>query len=205
MADNVAITAGTGTSIATDDVGGAHYQKMKLFDGSDGGTDFAVVDTGNALGVRSRRDLSRISVQSSGLTTATTAYSTGDQVGAIFEFANAARASGGSGTIVGIVLISAADIIGAYDAAIFDSSVSLAADNAAFTISDADALKLVGLSQLAGAFDIGANRIAQAFNVAIPYVCSGSASLFAGLICRAGHTFFGAATDLQLILYVERN
>lgn len=32
MADNVAITAGSGTSIATDDVGGAHYQKVKLYD-----------------------------------------------------------------------------------------------------------------------------------------------------------------------------
>ena len=29
MADNVAITAGSGTDIATDDVGGVHYQKIK--------------------------------------------------------------------------------------------------------------------------------------------------------------------------------
>lgn len=32
MADNVAITAGAGTPIATDDVAGVHYQKIKLFD-----------------------------------------------------------------------------------------------------------------------------------------------------------------------------
>lgn len=30
MADNVAITAGSGTSIATDDIGGVHHQKVKL-------------------------------------------------------------------------------------------------------------------------------------------------------------------------------
>lgn len=30
MADNVAITAGSGTSIATDDVAGVHYQRIKL-------------------------------------------------------------------------------------------------------------------------------------------------------------------------------
>lgn len=30
MADNVAITAGSGTSIATDDIGGVHYQIMKV-------------------------------------------------------------------------------------------------------------------------------------------------------------------------------
>ena len=33
MADNVPITAGTGTSIATDDVGGVHYQRIKLVTG----------------------------------------------------------------------------------------------------------------------------------------------------------------------------
>lgn len=36
MADNVAITAGTGTLIATDDVGGVHYPKNKLDVGGDG-------------------------------------------------------------------------------------------------------------------------------------------------------------------------
>ena len=34
MADNVPITAGSGTSIATDDVGGVHYQILKLAYGS---------------------------------------------------------------------------------------------------------------------------------------------------------------------------
>ena len=36
MADNVPITAGTGTNIATDDVSGVHYQKTKLDVGGDG-------------------------------------------------------------------------------------------------------------------------------------------------------------------------
>jgi hypothetical protein len=34
MADNVAITAGSGTSVATDDVSGVHYQYVKLADGA---------------------------------------------------------------------------------------------------------------------------------------------------------------------------
>lgn len=34
MADNLAITAGSGTTIATDDVGGVHYQKIKLVNGT---------------------------------------------------------------------------------------------------------------------------------------------------------------------------
>ncbi|MBA3243243.1 MAG: hypothetical protein H0T60_18640 [Acidobacteria bacterium] len=36
MADNVAVTAGTGTSIASDDIGGVHYQRFKLAQGEDG-------------------------------------------------------------------------------------------------------------------------------------------------------------------------
>ena len=36
MADNVAITAGSGTSIATDDIGGTHYQRIKRSVGVDG-------------------------------------------------------------------------------------------------------------------------------------------------------------------------
>lgn len=36
MADNVAITAGSGTSIATDDVGGVQYQRVKIAIGADG-------------------------------------------------------------------------------------------------------------------------------------------------------------------------
>lgn len=45
MADNVPITAGSGTTIATDDVSGVHYQYVKLTDGTADSAD--VVATGN--------------------------------------------------------------------------------------------------------------------------------------------------------------
>lgn len=172
---------------------------------TDGDYSAISVDSTGNMNTVGRRDLQRISVASGGLTIATTAYTAGDQVGTQFTLANAARVSGGGGTIVGVSLISAADIIGAYDVLITDSSITLASDNAVYAISDADALKIVGLVQLAGAYDIGNNRIGQAYNLAIPYVCSGSTSLFASLITRVGHTFFAAVTDLQLVVYVERN
>lgn len=209
MADNVAITAGTGTTIATDEVavnGGtvAHVQYVKLVDGTGNGTT-GITGSSKGLHVVSHRDIVRISVQSSGLTTATTTYTAGDQMGAQFTITNAANASGGAGYITGVTLVSAADQIGAVDVVFFDSSVTLAADNAAFAISDADALKTVAIVQLNGAYDIGNNRVAQAYNLAIPFVCSGTANLYAGLITRSNHTFFGAATDLQLITYIEQS
>jgi hypothetical protein len=61
------------------------------------------------------------------------------------------------------------------------------------------------LIQLAGAFDLTNNRMAQSYNLAIPYVCSGGTSLFAALINRAGHTFFTAGALPQVNVYVERN
>lgn len=36
MADNIAVTAGSGTNVATDDIGGVHYQRTKLVWGADG-------------------------------------------------------------------------------------------------------------------------------------------------------------------------
>lgn len=45
MADNISVTAGSGTTIATDDTGSAHYQRIKVVDGTDGST--TAVATGN--------------------------------------------------------------------------------------------------------------------------------------------------------------
>lgn len=242
MADNVAITAGSGTNIATDDVGGVHYQKVKVVAGTDGtevaltrAEDAAHTDGDHgimALGVRNyagagtdgdysalsvaadgslrvdaHKDALRIAVQSTGLTTASTAYVSGDQVGNEFTFANAARSSGGTGLITGVTLTDEQGIIGAYDVVITRASVTPAADNAAYSLSAVDARNVVAVVQLTGAHDLGVANWAGAFNLAIPYDCSGGTSLFATLICRFGHTFFnlGGTDSLELALYVERN
>lgn len=44
MADNLTITQGAGTTVATDDIAGAHYQKVKVFDGTADSTNAMVVD-----------------------------------------------------------------------------------------------------------------------------------------------------------------
>lgn len=193
-----------GDTVAAEDISGVKYQRVKLIDGTAASTTVIAGD-GQGLWTVPRRDLQRIAVNSGGLTIATTAYVAGDQVGTQFTLTNAARASGGTGTIVGVTLTDANNIIGAYDVVFARSSITLAADNAAYAISDADALNVIGITQLAGSFALSNNRIGQAFNLAIPYDCSGGTSLYAGLVCRANHTFFTAATDLQLCVWVERN
>lgn len=208
MADNVAITAGTGTTIATDEVavnGGStgHVQFVKLVDGTaDGAT--GIPGDSHGLYVSSHLDQSRIATTSSGLTIATTAYASGDQVGVEFTFANAARVSGGSGTIVGVTLLDKADVITGYDVVISRDTLTPAADNSAYTLSDADAEKIVGVVMLGSIVDLGANRLGAQSGLAIPYTCAGTA-LYATLRAGIGHTFFTATTDLILTLYVARD
>jgi hypothetical protein len=267
MADNVPITAGSGTNIGTDEVavnGGStvHVQYVKLVDGTANGTEGLPGTAANGmdvdvtrvipgttstalgkaedaahtdgdvgvlmLGIRnhtgagadgdysglsttstgelrtmSHRQTVRVQVTSGGLTTSVTAYTAGDQVGTQFTIAGAARLTGGTGRIVSVLLTDETDIIGAYDVVFSRSSITPAADNAAFTISDTDALAVVGVAQLAGSFDLGANRLAQYFGPPIPYDCSGGTSLYANLICRVGHAFFGATTSLKLTVFLE--
>lgn len=51
MADNVSVTAGTGTVIATDDVGGIQYQRVKLVDGTADSSAAIAGDATNGLDV----------------------------------------------------------------------------------------------------------------------------------------------------------
>ena len=52
MADNVAITAGTGTSVASDDIGGVQFQRVKIALGADGAHD-GDLDPGSAAAAAS--------------------------------------------------------------------------------------------------------------------------------------------------------
>lgn len=72
MADNVAITAGSGTTIKTDDAGGAHYQIVKLADGTADATTVIAAGGGgeaNALRVTLANDSTGVvSVDDNGAT-----------------------------------------------------------------------------------------------------------------------------------------
>lgn len=208
MPDRVTVTnGGAPFEHATDEVdvngqGLAHVPYVKLVGGANGDTT-PIPGTASGLGVVPRVDVLPIRVAAAGLTNV--AYTAGDQVGTQFTLANAARVSGGTGRITNVVLIDQQDIIGAYDVMFFRASTTLAADNAAFSISDADAINnFVGVAQLPGAVDIGGNRVAQATNLSIRYDCAAT-SLFAALICRFGHGGFPTAALLTLLVTVERD
>jgi hypothetical protein len=62
MADNVPITPGAGTTVATDEIGGVHYQRMKLVDGTLDGTEAIGGDAAHGLDV----DITRFPSSNSG-------------------------------------------------------------------------------------------------------------------------------------------
>jgi hypothetical protein len=71
MADNVPITPGAGAPIATDDIAGSHYQRIKMIHGIDGVSDGDVAKTNplpTRMGVGLTRDflMAFISVSASG-------------------------------------------------------------------------------------------------------------------------------------------
>lgn len=51
MADNVPITAGSGTTIATDDVAGVHYQAVKVVDATLDSTNRLIIDSSGRISV----------------------------------------------------------------------------------------------------------------------------------------------------------
>ena len=164
----------------------------------------SVDPTGN-VNTLSRRDCVRLQSAISFTGNPPTAYVSGDQFGLLVTLTNAARVSGGTGTITGVAIQSGSDVIGTFDVVFFESSVTVPADSSAFTLSDADGLKVIGIVPLAGAYDLGANRVSQAFNLAVPYVCTGGTSLFAAIITRSAFTLVASDFTSNLSVFVERN
>ncbi len=208
MADNIALPAAAGTC-AADDVGGILYQRIKLASGeADSAEMIGDTDLGEAraLWTDQRTYSQRLQTTSAGLTTSVTVYTSGDQLGTIFAFPGAARATGRGGEIVSAVLLDKADVLGACDLYLFRESVTVPADNAAFTISDADMQSFVGVINFATSTDVGANHIvtpsASSASMPLMYDCAAT-TLYGALVTRTANAVFAAVTDIWITLHVK--
>lgn len=208
MADNVSITAGSGTNIATDDNSTAHEQVVKVdlgkngtFTGYVGGE--GTNDSHFAMFVVARpKVLDSGAINSSSLTTASTSYTAGDTLGAGWTITNAGRASGATGRVTGVLLYDIADVTTSVTIYFADSSITFGTDNSAPGISDGDTDNLVGAVTV-GMADLGGARFGSQDSLSIPYTTSGGTSLYAYAVTNTDHTFFGAATDLKLRVFCE--
>lgn len=210
MADNVSIDPGTTTPIAADDIGSVFYQRTKttLGPNNTATADWAGRDLGNSEGgaayVDLRQKVTVLTVTSAGLTTASTAYTAGDQLGTEITVASAVRQSGATATIVHAVLLDKANAIGPVDLFLFDRASTPAADNAANAWSDADMLNCLGIIEFAYPKPTANNRFAHAVNLPV-MIMPNATSLFCDFVTRQGHTFFGAAGDLVAKLFVVQD
>ena len=201
MADNVAITAGAGTTIAADDVGaGVLHQRVKVTWGPDGtGTD---ADVGAGLPVDGGDNFI---VQVAPTVTAG-AYTADDCIGGEMTVTAAARSSGGGGLLMGITMASKGTVAANdVEVLIFDANpAGTYTDNTALAVSAADAFLLLAAIKLDNLTDVGTPTMIWAKNLNIPYVCSGSADLFAVAVNRTAFTP-ASTSDLQFTFHLLRD
>lgn len=210
MANNVAVTAGSGTTVATDDVSGVHYQRVKLVDGTEDATGGIPGGATRGLYVDPHPAQIRISVQP---TISTGIYASGDVIGGQMTFANAARVSGGSGIIQAATLIDLDKEDAQIELYLFDRTfTSFGSDNAVAAFTEADLANLIDIITFDnrttyGPSDYtdvntatGGSAVALKRNLSTPFVANGT-DLFGQMVVRGTPTFT-ATTDLRVILSI---
>lgn len=136
-----------------------------------------------------------LTVTSSGLTTATTAYSIGDVLGAL----NTVDPGQSAATLVNITFSDVSDVMGAHDLYFFKTSVTFGTDNAAPSISDADCLKCIGKVSFPTPDDLGGCRAIDVDSIAKIMAAATGTQLWFAAVTQTANAVFGATTALQWI------
>lgn len=142
----------------------------------------------------------------------TGAYTSGDCLGPLTTIANAARYAGGGGVIRSVVVADSTQAQrAAMDILLFSQTVTTAANNAAFTVSDADLQFCVAVIPIlttnyntawpgtppnSVAHLPDAKVAANPLKMEIPYLC-GATSLFMQVVVRGTPTYI-ATTDISV-------
>jgi hypothetical protein len=196
MADNIQITAGTGTTVWTDEVTGPkHAQVIKIADGTDAGTDMVTADANRGLKVNPG-PLVRLSVTP---VVNTTQYTAGDAVGGEMTFSGAARFSGGGGTVVGLTVVDKSQQQPTLELVLFNQDFTGTTNNSPFDPSDADLANVVGVIQLAAWYDFNDNSVGYA-SCSLPFVCA-TTELRGQLVTRSAPTLI-SSSDIIVILHI---
>lgn len=208
----MSITAGSGTSIATDDIGSVQYQRVKITPGPDG---TATVDVGgrttdggstsSAMYVDNRRKVVTVAVTPT--ISSSPAYTAKDAVGSLMTFANAVRASGGTGTLTSVQIVDKNNTPqdAALDLVLFNATITGATDNAIFAPTDAEAATCIGIVPILASDygDFSVNGIASRSGIGLDFVLAGT-SLFGQLVARGTPTYSGT-TDLVVTLTIVQD
>ncbi len=194
MADNLGITTGTSASVATDDVGGAHYQRIKLDVGGDGAS-LPVSANANAIPVKALDDVITIDC-----TVDTSAYADGDVLFATQEVAGFSTAADITSILQSVVVADVDDQGIGIDLIFFNANTTLGTENSAPDIDDTEVLTVIGRVQVgAGSFyDLGANRVACVYGIGLPMKAGTGGSIWMAGIARGAPTYAGGHLFIKL-------
>jgi hypothetical protein len=195
MADNIAVTAGAGTNVATDDIAGVHYQRIKPTWGPDG--------TANDINTTTPLPVTLIARVTQTPTVTAGAYAAGDAVGGLLTFANAVRVSGGSGEILSCTIYDLSQQRPSLELVLFDRTFTNVADNAVFDPTDADLANCIGVISINSWANFSDNAIATVSAVGLGIVLNGT-SLFGQLVTRTAPTLVGTS-DIKIDLTIRQS
>lgn len=201
MTDGVAITAGSGTTIATDDAGAAgHVQLVKQAISTDGSATLIPADATKGLAVNQRPTVVRLQVTPTVSTSP--AYTAKDCVGGLMTFSNAVRSSGGSGTLMAVQVVDKDQEMKDVDLVLFDRSITATTDNAVFDPTDAELANCIGWVPLGvGMYaDFNDNSLLSVNSVGLDFVLNGT-DLIGQLVTRGTPTF-SATSDIVVTLTI---
>lgn len=200
MADNA--LPSTDPNVATDDVAGVHFQRIKLVDGTLDGTDAIPGSAARGLSVDPR--LKAVRLAQTPAISSGAAYAAKDAIGGLLTFAGAARSAGGSCRIDSVQIVDKGQQLAAMDVVFFDRAITAPTDNAVFAPTDAELANAVGFVALsAGDYaDLSTNAVAD-----VPFgrevVLNGS-DLYAVLVARGTPTYTSVA-DLVVTVTVTQD
>lgn len=108
----------------------------------------------------------------------------------------ACRTSGGTGQIQSVTVVDKASQSVAGEVWLFDRTVTVPLDSAAWTITDADAQFLIGVVPTGPYYASAANSVSVATGVGLTYWCNAGTSIFGAFVIRAAGTW--ASGDLSI-------
>lgn len=192
MLASVPITPGVGAAVATDFVGGLHYQISKI---AFGGLDVVTPVSPDAplpVGGRGR-------VLDVTLSLDTNTYATGDVLAETQAVTGALRVDG-TGWLNSVLVIDEDDQRQAFDLLFFSSNASLGTENAAPAITDEGARALLGLVKVQpGDFtDLGGVSIANVYPGLGLKAATGTDTIYVAAISRGAGTYTASGVRLRL-------
>jgi hypothetical protein len=136
----------------------------------------------------------------------TSAYASGDVLAATQEVANAVAANGGKAVLHSVTVLDKDDQGQALDLVFLRTNVSLGTENAAVSITDADAEEILGVVQVTASdfLDFGANRVATMPSVGLVLESgAASTSLYLAAVSKGTGTYSASGIVVKLGLAAQ--